>query len=149
MSFLAGEEPLLVSNNAKVVVSNYRVSLSDRYMGGSFFIAIFLEDISSIETKYKSNVLWLILGCLGVLIGLFNTAQMVHDDTLYYGYLLGALFLFLWWASKRHLIKIGSGGGSALEFEVEQMNKDQIIHFTEVVMEAKFKRVQQLYGLGS
>ena len=147
MSFLNGEEQLLVSNNSKVVVTNYRVSLSERYLEGGFFISIFLEDISSIETKYKSNVLWVIPALLCFLFGLYNMDQMYTNGREYLGFILGALFLFFWWASKKHLVRIGSKGGSPLEFVVEHMPEDQVQGFTEVVMNAKLKRINDLKSL--
>ena len=71
MKLLPNEEKLITSNEDKIVLTNHRIQMTDSFWGQSFTISIFLEDISSIEIKYKSNILLLILGAICVLGGFY------------------------------------------------------------------------------
>jgi len=140
MQLLPNEEKLLTSNGDKIILTNHRILMTDSVWGQSFSIIIFLENISSIEKKYKSNILFLIGGALIVLVGFYAGNQ----DTVG-GLVLGGIFIAIWWLTRKHVISISSNGGSSLNFMLQGMSDDKINDFVHKVSIAKQTRVNQLH----
>jgi hypothetical protein len=67
MMLLSNEEELISSNGGKIILTNQCIHQDDREWGNAYSITIFLEDISSIEMRYSSNMIFLILGILAAL----------------------------------------------------------------------------------
>lgn len=145
MTLLPNEQELVTSNGNKVILTTHRIQLTDKDWGYSYSIEIFLEDISSVEIRYRSNIILLLLGCLGILVGLYLFAQ--SNDSVNYGFIAGIILLLIWWFSRRHIISISSDGGSSLNFEVGGMSSYLIEEFVGKVQLAKLNRVNQLYKI--
>ena len=141
MKLLKNEEILISSNENKVVLTDHRISMFDEVWGKSYKISMFLEDISSFETHYKSNIFFLIIGVLLSIVGLLTFAKGGLG-----GIVFGGIFIALWLFSRKHLVTISSKGGKPLNFIVEQMTDDQIEEFVSQVQEAKLKRVNLLFN---
>ena len=142
MKLLPNEEKLITSNEDKIVLTNHRIQMTDSFWGQSFTISIFLEDISSIEIKYKSNILLLILGAICVLGGFYMGFKGMP-----LGLVLGGIFFAVWWFTRKHIISISSDGGSSLNFMVQGMGDEKINDFVHNVSVAKQTRVNQLAKL--
>lgn len=147
MRFLPNEEKLITSNKDKIILTNYRIQMTDRVWGQSFTISIFLEDISSIEIKYKSNILLLLLCTICVLGGLYIAGQSNGIEGMLGGVILGGIFFAMWWFTRKHIISISSDGGSSLNFIVQGMGDEKIHDFVHNVSLAKQARVNQLAKL--
>jgi len=152
MKLLPNELELVTSNENKIILTNHRIQMTDSVWGQSFFISIFLEDISSIETKYKSNLLFLILAVLFVLGGIFAAVNgggggqgSGGGGTFIAGLIIGGIFFALWWFTRKHVISIGSNGGASLNFMVQGMGNEKINDFVHKVSLAKQTRVNQLF----
>lgn len=141
MKLLPNEEKLITSNNDKVNLTNHRIQMRDSVWGKSYTISIFLEDISSIEIKYKSILWLLILGSLCLLSEVYMLNNGGGNEWLL---ILGIGFIAAWWFSRRHVISISSDGGSSLSFIVEDMGDEKINDFVYNVSLAKQARVNQL-----
>lgn len=143
MKLLQNEDKLISSNADKIVLTNQRIMMKDEIWGKSFKISIFLEDISSIETHYKSYMLFLIIGIILVFAGLamFKSGGLMAVG----GLIVGGILIALWWFTRKHLVTISSNGGSHINFVVEQMSDDKIEDFVTDVQEAKLKRVNYLF----
>ena len=61
MKLLQNEEKLITSEEDRMILTNYRITKRDEIWGKSYKISIFLEDISSIEVHFKSNIVFLII----------------------------------------------------------------------------------------
>lgn len=146
MKLLPNEETLITSNEDKIVLTNNRIQMNDSVWGQSYKISIFLEDISSIEIKYKSNVLFLFLGVICILGGLYMGGQSGSEEMIG-GLVLGAVLIAIWWFSRKNIISISSNGGSSLNFLIQGMDEDTINDFIHNVSLAKQKRVNQLAKL--
>jgi hypothetical protein len=144
MKLLPNEVKILSSNSEKVILTDHRVQLTDIVAGGSFTISIFLEDISSIETRYKSNIWLLILGGISVLGGLLIPGRY-GGNHLGPGLVVGLIFFVIWWFTRKHIVAISSNGGSALNFIAEGMSAETINDFVYNVSVAKQKRVNALH----
>ena len=143
MKLLQNEEKLISSNADKIVLTNQRIMLTDKVWGKSFKISICLENISSIESHYKSNILFLILGIFLTLGGLVMSTQ--GDGDAMVGLVLGGVFIAIWWFNRKHIVTISSNGGSHLSFIVENMSNEKIDDFVTTVQDAKIKRVNLLF----
>ena len=144
MKLLPNEEKVLTSNDDKIILTNYRIQMMDKEWGQAFNISIFLEDISSIEVKYKSHIYLLIIGIICVLAGFYMGGQHSGSNSLIGGLVLGGIFIAIWWFTRSHVISIGSDGGSSLNFLVTGMSEDAINDFTDKLSLAKYNRVNLL-----
>lgn len=147
MKLLPNEEKLITSNEDKIILTNHRIQMTDSVWGQSFTVSIFLEDISSIEIKYKSNILLLILGAICVLGGFYVGGQGSGIEGMLGGIVLGGIFFAVWWFTPKHIISISSDGGASLNFMVKGMGDDKINDFVHNVSLAKQTRVNQLAKL--
>ena len=143
MKNLEKEVSIISSNEDKVVLTNQRIMMKEKVWGKSYKIFIFLEDISSIETRYKSNVLLLILAVIAAIGGF-----VIGENTVILGGLIvGALFVVLWWFSRKNFVQISSDGGSSLKLSVVRMSDEAVEDFVTEVQEAKLKRINSLYKI--
>ena len=117
MNLLPNEEKLVSSNEDKIILTNHRIHLRDSVWGQSFTISIFLEDISSIEIKYKSNIVFMILGVICILGGFYAAGQ---GGNLLGGIVIGGIFLALWWFTRKHVVSVSSNGGSSTSQGVDR-----------------------------
>jgi len=145
MKLLPNEEQLFISKNKKMILTNHRVQLVEREWGQSSSITIFLEDISSIETKFKSDIWLLILAPLLVLGGFYVGGFVVDDIATVAGGILGLLSIATWWSTRKRLISISSDGGAQLNFAPHGMDTDKINELVQAVLIAKKARVDQLH----
>jgi hypothetical protein len=144
MKLLPNEEQLLTSNEDKIILTNFRIQMTDKEWGQSFNISIFLEDISSIEVKYRSHIILIVLGIICVLGGFYMGGQHGGSNVMTTGIVLGGIFFAAWWFTRRHIISISSDGGSSLNFLVTGMGEDTITNFIYKLSLAKFNRINQL-----
>ncbi len=144
MKLLPNEEKLITSNENKIILTNHRIQMTDSVWGQSFTISIFLEDISSLEIKYKSNIIFIILGVIYLLGGVYM-ARQGGSEAMIGGLVLGGIFFALWWFTRKHIISISSDGGASLNFMVQGMGEDKIADFIHNVSLAKQTRVNQLH----
>lgn len=150
MKLLPFEEQILSSNEEKIILTNQRISMNETDWGNSYNIVLFLEDLSSIETRFKSNVVFLILGCIGILSGLlfFFQGEGQESATIYtITFIAGIILLVVWRFSRRHQICISSNGGSSLNIETERMGSEQVEDFLYAVQSAKAERIRYLFSL--
>lgn len=145
MTLLPGEEQLVTSNNEKIVLTTQRIVMRDIERSYMHSVEIFLEDISSIEIKYTSNIKLLqfgVLGVLGVTSFYFNIASAIGPGII----LLASLILIgWWWFSRQHIVSISSKGGGALNFQIDSIPLEKIEAFIDKVQQAKAARIKQLY----
>lgn len=128
-----------------MILTNYRVQKVEREWGQSFSITIFLENISSIETKFKSDFWLLILAPFLVLGGFYAGGFVVADIATIAGFILGLLAIAFWWATRKRQLLISSNGGSPLNCELQVMSIDKINDLVQAVSLAKHTRVNKLY----
>jgi citrate lyase synthetase len=111
----------------------------DSVWGQANFISIFLEDISSIEVKYRSSIILLIL------CGLSAVGSLILKNPS--GFIICAVFFAAYWFTRKHVISISSKGGSSLFFQIQEMDDKKIQDFIHEVSLAKQARVNQLHKL--
>jgi hypothetical protein len=148
MKLLPNEEKLITSNEDRIILTNFRITKRDEIWGKSYRISIFLEDISSIEVHFKSNIILLSIGILlilaGGVIGDLGGAESSAGPLL-----LGGIFIAVWWFSRKHIVTVSSDGGSSLNILVKGMSDAKIEDFITSIQEVKLKRINELYKLGT
>jgi hypothetical protein len=149
MQLLPNEERLVFSNQDQIVLTNQRIRLTNKEWGRSYQITIFLENISSIESLYKSNPLFAVLAGVGFLFGVMQLGQGQNDNgALIFGSFAAAIiFLILWLNSQRQVVIISSDGGSKLNFRTAGMAATQVQDFIDKVQAAQAKRIAELHKL--
>ena len=143
MNLLTNEETLITSKGNNIILTNRRIYMKQSQWGSAYSISIFLEDISSLETKYNSNIIFILLAVISVLAGVYLAKE--NGQALVAGLIFGALFLALWFYTRKHIISISSDGGASLNFKVEGMADDKIDAFIASVSDAKLKRTEELH----
>lgn len=147
MKLLPNEKKLITSNKDKVILTDHRIQMTENEWGQSYRISIFLEDVVSIETKYKSYIGLVIFGILIILVSIFFAGQFRAPELIIGGLALGIILFITWFFSRQHIISIMSGGGSTLNFVIQGMNEDAISDFVYRVSLAKQERLKLLHKI--
>lgn len=138
MELFDSEELLVSSNNDRLKLTTHRIQLNNRDWGSSYRIVVFLEDISSIEVKYSSLFIALIVGIF-LIIGGFSLPDLSSDYTrIFVG--VGIFLVFIWILSRRHVVSITPDGGKAVNFEIGRMSSEEVDDFIHKVQLAKLAR---------
>jgi len=147
MYLLPDEKELISSNGDKIILTDHRIIMNYRVWGKAYQIAIFLEDISSVENLYRNNLYYLGSALFCLFIAILNMNNFSTPAYLYFSLFIGTLFLIMWISSRRQVIIISSKGGNALKFEVEGMAEEELAEFVHKVQVAKQRRIKHLYKL--
>ena len=147
MKLLQNEESILTSNDNSVVLTNQRIYMNSTSLGQAYTISIFLEDVSSMELKYTSVILFLVIAVLCLIAGVLGSMSRGQSDLFIAGLVFGLAFLALWWGSRKHVISISSNGGSVLNFSVSSMSDSAMEDFLYNLSAAKRAKVNQLANI--
>jgi len=149
MMLLSNEEELVSSNGGKIILTNQRIHQDDRAWGSAYSITIFLEDISSIEMRYSSNMMFLILGIIAALFCSYSFMSDSDGSPAGISLIATIGFFVLYWMSRKHIVSITSHGGKALNFEAASLPEYEMQKFLSRVQEAQMQRRDQLRSLSS
>ncbi|HYE55516.1 MAG TPA: hypothetical protein VD996_11755 [Chitinophagaceae bacterium] len=147
MTHLPGEEQLIASNGGKIILTNLRVYMKEKEGTGYYVNSIFLEEISSVELRFKSNISLAWLGPVAIMAGLllYNNA-VVSSWAPGLLILTGVVLLALYFISRKRVVCITSRGGSSLNFDTAKISGEEVEKFMTNVQEAKLKRIHSLSG---
>lgn len=145
MNLLANEQTILTSNENRVTLTNLRLNISTKEWKNT----IFLEDISSIEVRSKSNFIFLTLGILVLLfaVGLTINGTTENSSANWLAYPISLLMFFLYFRTKENIISITPNGGKAIHISVRKINNEQTEDFIEKIQVAKVERLKEIYKL--
>jgi hypothetical protein len=146
MNLLSNESILVKSNDDTIILTNLRIHMTSRKWGRSYQTTIFLEDISSIENVFKSNLSYLIFAIIAFLAGAIYLSNREFIVYTYMAFILGGIFLTLWLSNRGQQVTFCSKGGSSLTFFVDRINSKQVEEFIQKVEEARIKRIRQLHS---
>jgi len=144
---LSNEEEIVSSNGGKVILTNQRICMNDTDWGQSYSITIFLEDISSVEMRYTSKVVFIILGVVAALLCSYMYFNDNEGNPAGGCLIATIIFFLLYWFTRKQIVSITSNGGKALNFEAASLPEYEVLNFLAKVQEAKLQRVGALAGL--
>lgn len=139
MNLFPGEELLVRSNNERIILTTHRIELSSKEWGTSYRNTIFLEDISSIEIRYTSFILALLLGILLITGGLIWSSQ-AEITPFNVSSIAGGFSILVYFLSRRHVVSISPNGGRAINFEIGSMSNLDLEEFIDKIQLAKLAR---------
>jgi hypothetical protein len=142
MKKLENEKVILTSNNDKIILTDHRIHMKVKDWGIDYSIGIFLEDISSIEVKYKSSLILLLAGIISIVGSVFYGLSENQRGILVLGLILGLILLAFWWFSRQHIVSISSNGGAKLNFSIQGFEAEKVEDFVWKVSQAKVGRVR-------
>jgi len=149
LTTFAGEQIVSSSDNGYVTLTTHRISMESKEFGRSYYIAIFLEDISSIQMHYRSFMIALWVGLLAFAGGIYTLFTNTDNDSDHMPtkvlLLAGIVSVAIWLFSKRRIVSIYPNGGKAMEFLANQMSHESMQSFLEQVQLTKAQRVYDLY----
>lgn len=132
-SMLNNEKIILRSDNNLITLTNYRIRLRDSSWGKANIVSILLQNISSIEVKYKANIYYFVLSII-----FFFSALILQISSNYqivvYAVILGLVALGLFFYTRKHFVLVSSkGGNNTIAFETKSMSTDKIVEFVDEV----------------
>ncbi len=139
MNLFPGEELVVRSNNDRLVLSTHRLQPSSKDWGASYQNIIFLEDIGSIENKYTSLFIALVIGVLLIVGGLLY-AQQNEIAPFNPMAIAGGSAMLIYFFSRSHVVSITPIGGHSLNFETGPMSEDEVADFIDKVQLTKLAR---------
>jgi len=132
---LNGEQIITQSDGAIVTLTNLRIRYSARQFGKAHIISIMLKKISSIEVKYQSNVILLILAVMGFVVALFGFANNESELALF-GLVAGGILIASYIGTRKHTLSITSDGGKEILFHTKGMKQEAVLKFMNQVEHA-------------
>lgn len=167
MNLLHNEKIISISNGDKLTLTTHRVRFE--YSSASLmaiiikalqgqgdepakrnrnFISIFLEQITSIEYRYRSFRIFAILALLSVLgaIYLFKENPDRNSGQAIAALLLALIFIILYYLTRKHIIQINTAKGTA-DFDLVVTHRDIVTQIIDQIDQAKNNRVLYLHKL--
>lgn len=149
---LMPRESVIATFGENVILTDHRIHMNTYKWGHSSFTSIFLEDISSIQRKYKSKIVLLLIAALFFLVGIYFMIESRFRYEIEFAhriFLVGIIFVIVWLFTRKNIVCIASDGNSTLEFETSGVSDDKIDGFIHEVSIAKQNRMIELYTSGS
>lgn len=148
MNLLQNEIELYVSaTKNNVTLTNFRLVREELRYGSDYHLSVFLEDISSIELHYKSNLKILFLGILILLYAFYNMLFKNYAPVELKLSLLffGTLFVIIWWFTRIFAISVKPNGGERIDCEFNAASNNNIREFLTAIEQAKLDRINSLH----
>src|SRR5579871_817513 len=136
---LPDEKPLLTANNEVLTLTSHRLWYEAQSGSDAELRAIMLEDLCYCGLVRQEKLLWLVLAILSVAIGvLIAISGRQGGSALIISLLLGALFWFIYKASKKQTMDLASAAG---KISVLLQSEDLAVgrQFVSAVLRAKDK----------
>lgn len=140
MKLLPNEEIITSLYIDKLTVTNQRVIFKNIEWGQSSSFSVFLENISTIETKYKHYPILILLAIIFIFGGF-----IVGNDTVAAGIVLGLISIFIWFSTRKFTICISSNGGSSININIGDEPEDAVNNLLFSISNAKLSRINQLH----
>lgn len=140
MKLLPNEEKIMNFRDDFVTLTDLRINHTGVKWGKSYTIDIFLEDISSVEKKYKSYPLLLLLSGISIIYAI------VAQNSYTIGILFALGFILIWLLTRTFILQVSSDGGAAITLQVHKLGNESIEKLMDEIFLAKHKRINHLYG---
>lgn len=145
MLLLPNEQQIDFPFSQNIILTDKRLHYEDKVWGKTYSCTLFHEHISSIEKKYTSYPLLLILSLIitlfGIAIVISNGIEVNPEPLVYLIIIFGFLVLLIWWLTKKRSIKITSFSGVAINVLVNRKSVSEIDQMLFEIQNAINKRM--------
>lgn len=142
MKLLPNEEKILNFKNDTITLTNLRINFTEPKMGQTYSSSIFLENISSVETKFTNSPTLIILSVI-----ILTVSLLMKEDYALYGSILSGVLFIAWMITRKFLLFVSSNGGASISFQIHNVDDEQIDNFIYELSLAKQKRINQIHKL--
>jgi hypothetical protein len=130
---IENEEVITTSNNNSVTLTNKRII---KRSGKDYLISMNLQNISTIEVRYKSFPLILALGVL-IAGGSIGAGVASREDTAFLPAILGGILIVVYFITRYHAVTISPNGGTKIGFQTQGMEQETVLEFINKIEQAK------------
>ena len=144
MQLLPKEQIIKQSQSDSFTITNLRVIQNYKnWLGNRYQNYIYLEDISSAEGKLRGHIIFLILGIILGLAGLYTSFMEPASGASIL--ILGGIFAAIWWFTRKIAIVVKPNGGSPMVITIKAGDKmmNQVLFDIQL---AKMNRVHHLHN---
>jgi len=140
MNLMPNESVLLESEGKSLILTTHRVRYQVETFGNAAIRSIMLEELASCALVRSSNMLFLVLAAICVVLGLLVAAGgRGMEGALVIGFILAVVFVITYFASRRQVLALASAG-TTIMVNTQGMNLDLAKQFIERTEAAKNER---------
>jgi hypothetical protein len=132
---LNGEQIITQSDENTITLTNLRIRYLDKQFGKAHIISIMLQKISSIEVRYRSNILLLILAVIGFITALFGLANN-KSELVFIGLIAGGILVASYFGTRKYALSVTSDGSTKIQFHTKGMKQESVLKFMNQVEQA-------------
>jgi hypothetical protein len=137
--FINGERVITKSGDGLITLTNQRVRLERISYGQSEVVSIILKKVSSLEIRYKSTPILLVLSLiLAVGGGVCLSEGLNNVFWLMIG--IAVLLLAAYFRTRTHFITIRSDNSVKIHFKTQGLSTNEVINFINQVENATLKQ---------
>jgi hypothetical protein len=141
---IRGESILSMSENNLIVLTTHRIRYSYSEWGEANTISIMLEKISSIQARYISYPLLLLVGGLAILVAFIMNSNHSDEREAIIPGVIGIGCIIWYFMSRKHFCIITSDGGAKIAFSTNGVKREVVISMIDKIEAAKSKRTDEL-----
>lgn len=136
MILLPNESEHFCNNVRTFIITNYRVYRQHKGFFNDYSMTIFHKDIASIEKKYSSSVILILLAIIFFCGFLYLLTTPYNKENSFLPLFLSLIFGVVWYLTRKHKLIITSHGGTKLKYIVSG-NDAEIIKSVEIISTMK------------
>ncbi|WKK80311.1 hypothetical protein [Marivirga arenosa] len=134
--YLLKDEQIITQSDQKIItLTNQRIRYAAKALGKAHIVSMMLNKISSIELKYKNNLLLLLLAIIGALVLVYGYS-MDDTDLLVAGLIGMTICVYIYIKNRKYVISIASESGKEILFHTKGMKHEDILKFINQTEEA-------------
>lgn len=138
------EKVVVQSNDKSATLTTHRICYESKEWGKAYNQNIMLEHITSTENMYTQNSLFLIIGCILLIVGVLIGEMNLSNKPIGMGCILFALLLILiFFFTRRNTIIIGSPS-TKMRINVNGMHRDKVLDFINTIEQTINNRITEL-----
>jgi hypothetical protein len=140
MNFMPNETVLFESEGKSLILTTHRVRYQFEAMGNAEMRSIMLEELASCAMVRNSNIIFLVLAGICLVLGIFFAAGgRDSQGAMIIGVLLAIVFVIAYFALRRQVLALASAG-TTISVNVRGMKLETAMQFIEQTEAAKNAR---------
>jgi hypothetical protein len=141
---IPGETILTAADNDLIVLTTHRIRYNYQEWGQGNTISIMLEKISSIQARYISYPLLIVMGIFLIIVGFLMNSSYPRGIIAWIPAIIGIGCIIYYFYSKNHFCIISSDGGARIIINTKDMDRQAVLAMIDKIETAKSERVSDL-----